>query len=139
MSGFASDQRNPYQGDPPRPWIVLRLAAPDGSKQEFKLVADTGNPYALVLSEDLLTKLTFGSSADLQTNFGLLRGAWFLLAMPELGLDGLHLGYVSNNVVAATKESQSDFEGLVGLPLLRLLEYGGNREEFWIRNIAPQP
>ena len=137
MTGPLPDQCNPYQGDPPRPWIVLRLAAVDGSTHEFKLIADTGNPYAFVIGEDQLAKLTFGSGTALDTNFGLLQGAWFLLAMPELGLDLLQLGYASDDVVISTKQSHPDFEGLAGLPLLRLLEYGGNASEFWIRRALP--
>lgn len=116
---------------------MLRLAARDGSTQEFKLIADTGNPFAVVLSRDHLAKLSFGLTSNLDTNFGILEGTWFLLAMPEFGLNILQTGYVSSEVVASTKESHPDFEGLVGLPLLRLLEYGGNASEFWIRRALP--
>ena len=32
-----------------------------------------------------------------------------------------------------------DFSGLVGLPLLRLLEYGGDADWFWLRPASTSP
>ena len=75
-----------------------------------------------------------GPSAD--TNFGPLEGAWFKVAMPELGLTEKIFGCGSDEVAAGAKSNHPDFEGLAGLPLLRLLEYGGNANEFWIRRIT---
>jgi hypothetical protein len=34
---------------------------------------------------------------------------------------------------AAAEASSPDFGGLVGLPLLRLMEYGGDADWFWLR------
>jgi len=76
---------------------------------------------------------SFGDGRDVETNFGVLQAAWFHLAMPELGLDRMVIGYVSDNVVKSTQASHPDFDGLAGLPLLRLLEYGGDAEAFWIQ------
>ena len=127
------EQRNPYRGVQPRAWIVVRLKNPSGVIQEFKLIADTGNPCSIIIAETVLPQFTFGQSTDLNSNFGYLRSSWFLLAIPELGFESLILGYGSNEVAAAAQINHSDFAGLAGLPLLRLLEYGGNEVEFWIR------
>jgi hypothetical protein len=138
MAGPA-DQRNPYKGSPPRPWVRVRLAAPDGTIREVPLVADTGNPCALILSQALMAVLTRRAALDLQSNFVLLVGAWLHLAMPELGLDQDVVAYASDAVVAATKASNPDFEGLTGLPFLRLLEYGGDVDWFWLRPAQARP
>jgi hypothetical protein len=132
----AAEQRNPYDGDPPRSWIVLRLVAKDGSKSEFKVIAATGNPFALVIDAQSAAALHHGDGPPVETNFGPLEGAWFKLAMPELGLTQKVFGYASAEVAASAQRSHADFAGLAGLPLLRMLEYGGNADEFWIRRRA---
>jgi hypothetical protein len=40
------------------------------------------------------------------------------------------VGYANDKVVEVVQRSDSGFAGLVGLPLLRLMEYGGNAETF---------
>ena len=130
------EQRNRYLGSPPRAWITLRLATPAGKTRAWKLVADTGNPFAFVISKEAMHEYSFGAATHVQTNFGVLEGAWFRLSMAEFGLDVLALGYASEAVVSSVKTSHLDFEGLAGLPLLRLLEYGGDSEDFWIRSRA---
>ena len=70
---------------------------------------------------------------DANTNFGVLEGGWVHLQMPELGLDTDVIGYASDAVVSASQMNNQDFEGLAGLPFLRLLEYGGNGDWFWLR------
>jgi len=129
----AYEQRNPYKGKPQRPWIRLRLEAVDGSLVELELLADTGNPCALIISSASMTRLKAADAPDIQSNFGLLQGGWLQLAMPELGLTQAAIGYASDAVATAAKASHADFEGLAGLPLLRLLEYGGDAREFWVR------
>ena len=129
----SAEQRNPYDGDPARSWILVRLADRNGSESVFKLIADTGNPFALVIDPQSTASLNHGEGPSVDTNFGQLQGAWFQLAMPELGLGQKVLGYASAEVVASVKQGHADFAGLAGLPLLRLLEYGGNATEFWIR------
>lgn len=126
-------QKNSYQGQPPRAWITLRLVAVDGNMLELKLIADTGSPFAFVISSRALADFNHGDGPHANTNFGILEGGWFRLAMSELGLTQRVFGFASDDVVASTKVSHADFEGLAGLPLLRLLEYGGNADEFWIQ------
>ena len=127
------EQRNPYAGSPPRPWIILRLESRDGSTHEFKLIADTGNPFALVMDAKSVATLHHGEGPAVDTNFGPLDGAWLKLTMPDLRLTQKIFGYASDEVAASAKGNHPDFQGLAGLPLLRLLEYGGNANEFWIR------
>jgi hypothetical protein len=131
-----SEQKNPYKGFPERPWIRLRLAAPDGSTVERAFLADTGNPCAVILGQQDMNRLKAGDGPDLQTNFGLLQGGWLQIAMPELGLTGAVLGYASDAVAAAAAASHPDFKGLIGLPLLRQAEFGGNADWFWVRTLG---
>jgi len=53
--------------------------------------------------------------------------------MPELNVQRKLLGYGNDMVVSTAKKSHPDFEGLVGLPFLRLVEYGGDADSFWVR------
>jgi hypothetical protein len=139
MTVVSSEQRNPYKGTPPRPWIRLRLAAPGGFTVELELLADTGNPCAVIINAQNMAGLKTGDAPDMNTNFGLLEGGWLQPAMPELGLVQPVVGYASDAVVAAAKASHPDFEGLAGLPLLRLAEYGGNADWFWLRAAGSSP
>lgn len=135
----AFEQRNPYKGKPPRPWIRLRLEALDGTRVELELLADTGNPCALIIASPSMARLKAGDAPDIQSNFGLLQGGWLQLAMPELGLTQPVVGYASDAVAAAARASHGDLEGLAGLPLLRLLEYGGDADWFWVRPKSSSP
>ena len=82
-----------------------------------------------------MARLKAGDAPDINTNFGAMQGGWLQLAMPELGLVQSVLGYAGDAVVSAAKASHIDFEGLIGLPLLRLAEYGGNGDGFWLRSL----
>jgi len=129
------EQRNSYKGSPLRPCVRLRVTAPDGAALEFDLLADTGNPCALIVSRAMMIKLKQRAAPDVNSNFGLLEGGWLHLTMPELGIDQNVTGYASDSVVTATKASSPDFEGLAGLPFLRSLEYGGDADWFWLRRV----
>jgi len=116
------------------------LGCPDGATTELDLLADTGNPCSVIISQEKMLDLKAGDGPDISTNFGLLQGGWLQLAMPELGLVRPVLGYASDAVVAAANASHQGFEGLVGLPLLRLAEYCGNAGWFWLRPASvPSP
>ena len=132
-------QRNAYKGTTPRSWIRLRFVASDGSLHERELVADTGSPCAVILGQADLAMLSRAAAKGVSTNFGQLLGGWFELAMPELGLTVPILGFGSDPVLHAVQADSSDFAGLVGLPLLRMVEYGGDRAEFWVRTSAGNP
>ena len=138
MAPSNPEQRNPYKGSPPRPWVRLQLVEKDGTVHEFELLADTGNPFAVVISESAMAGLKLKTAPDVDTNFGLLQGAWVRLHMPELGIDADVIAYASDAVASSTQTSSPDFQGLAGLPLLRLLEYGGDANWFWLR-VASKP
>jgi hypothetical protein len=139
MIAGPSEQRNPYKGSPPRPWVRLRLAAPDGTPHEVELLADTGNPCGIIISQAAMANVKLQAAPDINSNFGLLEGGWVHLTMPELGLDQDLVDYACDAVVSAAKVSSPDFEGLAGLPFLRLLEYGGDADWFWIRGVQSRP
>lgn len=129
-------QQHPYKGVPARPWIQVRFAAQDGSTLEIEMLADTGNPCSLIIGRSLMANLQHKTAPNVNTNFGLLEGGWVHLNMPDLGLDADIVAFASDSVVTATQLSCPDFQGLAGLPFLRLLEYGGDANTFWLR--APQ-
>lgn len=132
------EKKHPYKGSPERPWVRLRLAAPDGSTLEREFLADTGNPCALILDRQDMARLKAGDGPDIRTNFGLLQGGWLQLAMPEVGLTQTVLAYGSDAVATAAAASHPDFHGLAGLHLLRLTEFGGDADWFWIRAAGGQ-
>ncbi len=131
------EQRNAYRGSPPRPWVRLVLIGADGASQEISVLADTGNPCALIVSLNVLQQFNIGLAPGMNTNFGPLDGGWLRVQIPELAFDENVLAYGSDAVVKAAQASHADFAGLAGLPLLRLLEYGGDRDHFWLRPTPP--
>jgi hypothetical protein len=130
------EQRSAYRGSPPRPSLFVGFKRADG-RHDLQLLADTGNPCAIVTSQAIMTSLSHRSAPDVISNFGLLTGGWLRLFMPEFGVDHEFIGYGSDAVAGATTKSDSDFEGLAGLPFLRLLEFGGDEDWFWLRSAAP--
>lgn len=133
MSSIPYRQQNPYKGTSPRCWIRLRFAASDGSLHERELVADTGSPCAVILGSTDLALLLRSAAAGMNSNFGPLTGAWLELSMPELGLITPVVGYGSDQVLQAVQRDSVDFAGVAGLPLLRMVEYGGGATSFWVR------
>ena len=133
MSASAYEQRNLYRGTPERPWIRLRLIAPSGQGKNMTLVADTGSPFAIVIALSRLKRFLHRSGPRVETNFGDLTGGWVRVAIPGVGLDTLALGFAGDEVVETVRRDSPDFDGLVGLPLLRMMDYGGDADSFWIR------
>jgi hypothetical protein len=132
-------QRNTYKGTTLRCWVRLRFAAADGSLNERELVADTGSPCAVILNQADLALLSRAKTLGIGTNFGQLSGGWLELALPELGLTCPIRGYGSDQVWQAVQSDSSDFAGLVGLPVLRLMEYGGDDRTFWVSKPGVTP
>src|SRR5262245_27162329 len=132
-------QRNPYKGTTPRCWVRVRFAAADGSLHERELVADTGSPCAVIFGLVDLALLSHAPGAGSNSNFGPLSGGWLELSMPELGLTNQVLGFGSDQALQAIQHDSADFAGLAGLPLLRLLEYGGDASSFWVRKPTGGP
>jgi len=128
------EQRNPYQGSPERPWFRLRLVAADGEYRELSVLADTGNPCALIVSVEAMTRFKRGGAPDMETNFGALVGGWLEVEVPEMRFRKPVAAFASDHVFHACQDSHPDLAGLAGLPLLRQFEYGGDAESFWIRS-----
>jgi hypothetical protein len=139
MSTGQAEQRNFYKGKPLRSWIRVQLVARDGSATEADLIADTGNPYSVIIGKKELTRLSQRRGAVLSTNFGILVGGWVRVVIPEIGYDFLSRAYGNDNVLASASQSHPDFQGPVGLPLLRSMQYGGDAGSFWIRPAAGVP
>src|SRR6266480_3318486 len=89
---------------------------------------------ARILPDALSCKRT----SIIRKNFGLLEGGWLQLTMPEFGLGQPILGYASDAVAAVASADHTDLQGLAGLPLLRLIEYGGDASSFWLRAVSSQ-
>jgi len=104
-----------------------------GNREEFDLVADTGCPMAIVLRPDVFDRFQRFQSSPEHTTFGFLATGWFQLSVPSLGLMRSAHCYRSQTAADIVSRSHADFAGLVGLPILRLGEYGGNASEFWFR------
>ncbi len=139
MTAGPIGQQNAYKGSPPRPWVRLRLVASDGATEELELVADTGNPCGIIISQATMVTQRRRAAPKINSNFGPLEGGWLHVNMPEVGLDQDIMAYASDAVVRAAKASSPDFSGLAGLPLLRMMEYGGDADWFWIRPLHRQP
>jgi hypothetical protein len=133
MAEEKREQRNAYKGNPARAVVLIQLISPEDGVEELKFLADTGNPCSLIISVAMFAKLCWRQSAATESNFGTLDGGWLRIVVPELEFDEKVLAYANDAVVSVVQKSDAGFAGLVGLPLLRLMEYGGDAETFWIR------
>lgn len=127
------EQRNVYKGSPARPWMRLTLVAASGTTLELDALADTGNPCALIVAADVLQQFNLGLEPAVRTNFGPLAGGWLRIQVLEIGFDEVVRGFGGDAVVQATQASHPDLRALAGLPLLRKMEFGGDKREFWVR------
>jgi hypothetical protein len=103
------------------------------------LLADTGNPCAVIVGADDIALMALIPGHSVHTNFGKLVGGWLRVVIPEVAFDKQVLGYANDAVVNAAKTSSSDFAGMVGLPLLRMMQFGGDAESFWVRPAGNAP
>jgi hypothetical protein len=139
MNHSTAEQRNAYLGSTPRPWLRLQFLDAFDTPLELMLVADTGCPHAVIIAQDLLDLLVRMPGRIVESNFGPLNGGWIRLAMPDFGFDHDILAFGNQQVTQAVRADLPTFQGLVGLPLLRLGEFGGNSSEFWFRRSISQP
>jgi hypothetical protein len=139
MTPSFREQRNPYKGGPPRAWLHVRLVAPSGISEDLDLHADTGSPLPVIIGSSSLRSLAQRIVPALPTNYGLMPGGTVRVVIPAIGFDRIVLTYASDAAVATIRKSHADFAGLVGLPFLRLMEYGGDADWFWIRSAAASP
>lgn len=131
------EQRNPYRAG--RPWLRLGFMTAGGAVRHLELVADTGSPGAVILRETLFAQLVHDwvPARDRTGTYGTHRAGWLRLYNPELELVEFVLGYGNDETARTAGRSSLNFAGLVGLPLLRLGEYGGNADSFWFRPATP--
>lgn len=136
MPETPSEQRNVYRGMPARAWLRLQLISANGRVRELEFLVDTGNPCAIIIDTATMDSLRWRESVRTDSNFGSLEGGWLRIVIPELGFDIKTLGYANDPIVNVVRRSDAEFGGLVGLPLLRMVEYGGDAGWFWIRSSA---
>ena len=125
MIAGPSEQRNPYKDSPPRPWGRWRFTALDGAIVEVELLADTGNPCAVIISQATMARLKLRAAPGFHSNFGPLEGGWLRLCMPELGLDQELLGYGSDTC----KEHEGEQLGFRGPCRIAPAAAGGIRRQ----------
>lgn len=130
------EQRNVYRGEPARAWVRLQLISANDRVHELEFLVDTGNPCAIIVDSVTMRSLRWRESIITDSNFGPLEGGWLRIVIPEVALDVRTLGYANDSVVNVVRRSDSGFAGLVGLPLLRMVEYGGDGGWFWVRSSA---
>jgi hypothetical protein len=133
MNPAVVEQRNSYLGVTPRAWLRLRFLDPNDVPVELTLIVDTGCPYAVIIDAVVLNQLRRVSAPPEVSTFGPMSGGWVRLAMPTFGIDQDILCYGSPTIGAAVATDDPSFQGLVGLPVLQLAEYGGNATDFWFR------
>jgi hypothetical protein len=126
-------QRNSYRGGGPRPWLELDFRDALANVRTLKLVADTGSPQAVVLAPAVFDELVLIRIDSITNNFGKSDGGWLQLYMPDCGLVERIKGFANPQVEQIVRKSHPDFAGLVGLPILRLGEYGGDANSFWFQ------
>jgi hypothetical protein len=81
------------------------LRAADGSLEEVQLLADTGNPCALIIGSNAMKRFKRGDAPDMGSNFGPLTGGWLQVLLNDIGFDRHMVGYASDAVVSAAKVS----------------------------------
>lgn len=127
------EQRTVYRGEPSRAWIRLQIASPSGLVRDLNLVVDTGNPCAIIIDVETLKSMLWRESLQIDSNFGSLAGGWLRVMIPNLEYDQKLMCQGNDSIVSLVKRSDLVFDGLVGLPFLRTMQYGGNEGYFWIR------
>lgn len=133
MNPAPVEQRNPYRGFAPRPWLRIRVLDANDVPVELTLIADTGSPHAVIIDVILLSQLTRLPTQPVGSNFGPMTSGWVRLSMPDFGIDQDILCHGSPTIERAVQADDPSFQGLVGLPVLQLAEYGGNATDFWFR------
>ena len=128
-----AEQRNPYMGKSPRAWVELHLKKSDEVQKSATLIVDTGSPMGLILAPEIFDEFVLEVIASAHSNFGELLGGFFKILMLDTGITELVHGYRSEAVGKMVKKSHPNFVGLVGLPFLRLGEYGGDPSSFYFR------
>ncbi|HXD85599.1 MAG TPA: hypothetical protein VN641_03840, partial [Urbifossiella sp.] len=117
-----SEQRNPYKGCPLRSWLSLRFLDRTGQPLDLDLLADTGSAQAIVVKLELFEQLVTRRTRNIETNFGEMQGGWVRLHSTQLGLVEIVEAFGCDEMARSAMRSSLDFAGVVGLPVLRLME-----------------
>ncbi len=83
-----------------------------------------------------MAAMRWRSSAGLDSNFGAMDAGWLSLAVPEFGIEFKTISYANDSILHVVQGSSVSFTGLVGLPLLRMMEFGGDQGYFWVRPLS---
>ena len=127
------NQKNLYLGRTPRPWLAVPFRNSEFVVHTVKLIADTGCPQSVILAPEWFDSLVTSRFASIRANFGEMDGGWLQIFDPDSGFVELVRGYSSAKVGGIAFADHPDFAGIVGLPILRLGEYGGDASDFWFR------
>lgn len=138
MALVRPEQRNIYRGLPARAWLRIELTSARGTVHPLDLLVDTGNPCAIIVDRATMESFQWRESRKTNSNFGQLESGWLRFAIKEIGFAAEILGHANDSIVNVVKRSDPKFAGLIGLPLLRMLEYGGNQGWFWIRSSSEE-
>ena len=126
--------RTPYKGRAPRCWLPVRVVSERGDFLQFHALVDTGCPFALVVTSAVFDEFSYDEAVSIKNNFGWQEGGWFIVEIPEISFRTEIIGYRNDSMVSVAQRSHPSFQGVLGLPILRLGEYGGNKDEFWFQH-----
>ena len=127
------EYRTAYRGLTERAWISLDFRARDGTLHSLDLVVDTASEDAIILRKPVFDLLVTRPAQSYFSSWGFMHGGWLQLDMPACGLVQQVLGYANDMIGAGVAADDPNFMGLVGLPVLRLGQYGGDATDFWFR------
>jgi hypothetical protein len=114
----------------------VRFGRADGSGTfERALAVDTGDEQAVRIGSADMDLFRHRRGPTEQTNFGRAVGGWVMLSIPEIGLERAVLAFATDELLAVIREISPDLAGQVGMRFLRMVEYGGNDHEFWVRSL----
>jgi hypothetical protein len=137
VTRWNGEQRNRYRDQPPVPWIRTRFVRADGHGAiERALAVDTGDEQAVRIGSADMELIKLRPGPTMQTNFGRAVGGWVMLSIPEIGLERAMLAFATDELVAVVRQISPELAGQVGMQLLRMVEYGGNDHEFWVRSLS---
>jgi hypothetical protein len=111
-----------------RPNIEVSFLTSTGQQTEKRLIADTGNPVAFIISFHDLEEISLGGAPSIGSPWGMLFGAWVEVFIPELQFKKWLVAY-ANDVIASLTQAEG-FDGLAGLKLLDEFIYSGDGTQF---------
>ena len=111
-----------------RPNIEVSFSTSTGQQKKKRLIADTGNPVAFILSFHELQEISFSSAPSIGSQWGMLFGAWVEVSVEDLHFKKRMVAY-ANDVIASSAQTEG-FDGLAGLKFLDEFVYSGDGTQF---------